>query len=127
MAGGTAYFNSQGVDGDRCFFNGLNDQNGYAIPDGAVWDIQYVEGKGWTIRNVGTGKYLKTNDAAKYDEPTYFTFCTLKEVTTGIDAVRHTQQPALADQWYMMDGRQLNGRPSKSGLYIHNGRKVVIR
>ncbi len=127
VAGGTAYFNSQGVDGDRCFFNGLNDQNGYAIPDGAVWDIQYVEGKGWTIRNVGTGKYLKTNDAAKYDEPTYFTFCTLKEVTTGIDAVRHTQQPALADQWYMMDGRQLNGRPSKSGLYIHNGRKVVIR
>lgn len=127
VAGGTAYLNSQGVDGDRCFLNGLNNQRGYAIPDGAVWDVQYVEDRGWTLRNVGTGKYLKTNDAAKYDDPTYFTFCTLKEVTTGIDAVRHTQQPALADQWYMMDGRQLNGRPSKSGLYIHNGRKVVIR
>ncbi len=127
VAGGTAYLNSQGVDGDRCFLNGLNSQRGFAIPDGAVWDIQYVEGKGWTLRNVGTGKYLKNNDAAKYDEPTYFTFCTLKEVTTGIEAITNKYEPQYADQWYMMDGRQLSSRPSKPGLYIHNGRKVVIR
>jgi hypothetical protein len=127
VAGGPAYLNSEGVDGERCFFNGLNGQRGYAIPDGAVWDIQYVEGKGWSLRNVGTGKYLKTNDAAKYDEPTYFSFCTLKEVTTGIETIPYVTQPTLADQWYMMDGRRLNGQPAKAGLYIHNGKKVVVK
>ena len=38
------------------------------------------EDKGWTLKNIGTGKYLKdASSPAKYDEPTYFTFCTLKE------------------------------------------------
>ena len=29
------------------------------------------------------------------------------------------------DAWYTLDGMKLNGQPTKSGLYIHNGRKVV--
>ncbi len=29
--------------------------------------------------------------------------------------------------WFSLDGRRLNGRPSAKGLYIHNGRKVVIK
>lgn len=29
------------------------------------------------------------------------------------------------DAWYTLDGKKLNGQPKKSGLYIHNGRKVV--
>ena len=52
----TAYLNSQAVTGDCCFLNGLNSQRGYDIQDGARWDIQYVDGKGWTLKNVGTGK-----------------------------------------------------------------------
>ncbi len=30
------------------------------------------------------------------------------------------------DTWYSLDGRKLNGKPTVKGLYIHNGRKVVI-
>ena len=29
--------------------------------------------------------------------------------------------------WYSLDGRKLSGKPSAKGLYIHNGRKEVIR
>ncbi len=29
--------------------------------------------------------------------------------------------------WFSLDGRRLNGRPSAKGLYIHNGRKEVVR
>ena len=29
--------------------------------------------------------------------------------------------------WYSMDGRKLQGQPTKSGLYIHGGKKVVIK
>ena len=72
--------NSQDETGDRCSILGLNGQKGYYIPSGAVWEPVYVEDKGWTLKNIGTGKYLKdASSPAKYDEPTYFTFCTLKE------------------------------------------------
>jgi len=29
--------------------------------------------------------------------------------------------------WYSIDGRRLSGQPTKKGVYIHNGRKEVIR
>ena len=31
------------------------------------------------------------------------------------------------DGWYTIDGVHLSGKPSKSGLYINNGRKVIIK
>lgn len=46
--------------------------------------------------------------------------------TTGIhaaDAVT-TQHN---DAWYSLDGRRLSGEPSVKGVYINNGRKVVIK
>lgn len=30
------------------------------------------------------------------------------------------------DCYYMLDGRRLNGRPAEKGVYILNGRKIVI-
>ena len=30
------------------------------------------------------------------------------------------------DSWYTLDGRRLDSRPSRKGLYIHRGRKVAI-
>ena len=29
--------------------------------------------------------------------------------------------------WYTLDGRKLNGKPAKKGLYINNGKKIVIK
>ncbi len=31
------------------------------------------------------------------------------------------------DAWYSLDGRKLQGVPTQKGLYIHNGKKVVIK
>ena len=135
LNGVAAYLNSQAVTGDCCFINGLNNQRGYDIADGAVWDIQYVEGKGWSLKNVGTGKYLKdANSPAKYDEPTYFSFYTLKEgMPTGIEEISEelkvkSEEFATA-RWYTLDGREIaNGqKPKAKGLYIVNGKKIVIK
>ncbi|MCR4852052.1 MAG: sialate O-acetylesterase [Prevotella sp.] len=127
ISGDIGYLNSQNVNGDCCFIQGLNKQRGYEIPDGAVWDIQYVEGKGWSLKNVGTGKYLKdATHPAMFDEPTYFTICTLKDAPTGISAV-YDEKPTTATGWYMLDGRKLSEKPSLPGLYIVNGKKVVIK
>ena len=128
--GTTAYLNSQAVTGDYCFINGLNGQRGYDIPDGAVWDIQYVEGKGWSLKNVGTGKYLKdASHPAMFDEPTYFTFCTLRETATGIQEISGKKTDAGSDV-YDLNGRviragstSLEGLPK--GIYIVGGKKVL--
>ena len=127
MSGGTGYLNSEDVTGDRCFVHGLNNQKGYAMEDGAVWTVEYVEGKGWTIKNYATGKYLKDPaHPAMFDEPTYFTFCTLKETATGIEDVRR-HQTTSGSNVYTLDGRKVNPENLRSGLYIKDGKKVLIK
>lgn len=46
--------------------------------------------------------------------------------TTGIMEVI---QPAVNDTeaWYSLDGRRLNAKPTKKGVYIQNGKKIVIK
>ncbi len=80
--GSPGYLNSQPTSGWCSFILGLNNQNGEDMKNGAVWEINYVDGKGFTLKNVGTGKYLKDATPAKYDDPVYFTFCTLSEKAT---------------------------------------------
>ena len=122
--GTTGYLNSQPVTGNCSFILGLNDQRGQDLPDGAVWDCQYEEGKGWSMKNVGTGKYLKTNDAAKYDEPTYFTFCTVGPVNTGIQSVTLRRSESVSDnRIYNLAGQQVDS--NYKGIVIINGKKVV--
>ena len=49
-------------------------------------------------------------------------------VTTGILSVNDSgftvQDP---DAWYSLDGRKLAGEPTRRGIYINNGKKVVIK
>jgi hypothetical protein len=80
--GGPGYLNSQPVDGWCSFILGLKDQFGQDMENGALWDIKYEEGKGFTLKNVGTGKYLQDASPAKYDEPAYFSFYSYKEAKT---------------------------------------------
>lgn len=37
------------------------------------------------------------------------------------------RKDGTAQVWYSLDGRRLVGKPSAKGVYIHSGRKVVIR
>ena len=31
------------------------------------------------------------------------------------------------DNWLTLDGRQLSGKPTAKGVYIHQGKKVVMK
>jgi hypothetical protein len=127
--GDYAYLNTPAVTGGSCFVNILNNQRGYEIANGAAWTLEYAEGKGWSIKNVGTGKYLKdAAHPAMFDEPTYFTFCTLKETDvppTGIENVQRSTLNVQRDAWYTLDGRRVNAENLRPGLYINNGKKVL--
>ena len=44
---------------------------------------------------------------------------------TGIGVIDNGQR--TSGDWYDLNGRKLEGRPTKKGVYINNGRKVVIK
>ena len=45
--------------------------------------------------------------------------------TDGIAGV--ISNDVKADGWFTLDGRRLNGEPTEKGIYIHQGRKVVVK
>ena len=46
----------------------------------------------------------------------------------GIDTSLSSPLESLPSEiWHSLDGRRLNGKPTKKGLYIKNGQKVVIK
>ena len=47
--------------------------------------------------------------------------------TTGITTTNYTNFTNSDDAWNSLDGRRLQGKPTKSGLYINNGLKIVIK
>ena len=47
--------------------------------------------------------------------------------TTGIGTLDTKTGDIKLEVWYTMDGRKLEGKPTKKGLYINNGRKIVIK
>lgn len=48
---------------------------------------------------------------------------TVKDSATGVDAIDDSQ--LKIDNWYSVDGVKLNGEPTRKGVYIVNGKKVV--
>ncbi len=51
--------------------------------------------------------------------------------TTAIDNIQWSmvngQWSMEKDEWYTIDGIKLQGKPSQKGLYIHNGKKFLLR
>jgi poly(3-hydroxybutyrate) depolymerase len=122
--GKPGYLNAQPLEtGWCCFILGLTNGNGEDFENGAVWNIDYVDGKGFTLKNVGTGKYLKDAGNANHDEPTYFSFCTLA-TTTGISHTSIDRIPT--DAVYDLMGRRVDESALCPGIYIKNGRKVYF-
>jgi len=46
------------------------------------------------------------------------------EVSTGI--IIHNAQSIMHNDWYDLQGRKLSGKPTVPGIYIHNGKKIII-
>ena len=46
---------------------------------------------------------------------------------TGISEITASKPAAISNVWYTLDGRRLNNAPTTKGLYIFQGKKVVIK
>ncbi len=75
----------------------------------------YVE---WTVENVR--RYLSER-IAWLDRKLGYT------ENTGINSLDLTGSTAKAGTWYSLCGLRLNGKPAAPGIYINNGRKIVIK
>lgn len=123
--GKPGYLNSQPTTGWCSFILGLNNQNGEDVKDGAVWEIKYESGKGFTLKNMATGKYLKDAAPAKYDAPAYFDFLK-SSATAGIHKVERSVDN---DAVYTLQGikiatlQQWDALPR--GIYIVGGKKKL--
>ena len=123
--GSPGYLNGFSTQVDCSFILGLNNQNGQDVKDGALWDIQYVDGKGFTLKNLYTKKFLKDNLSAKYDDPTYFSFCTLRYKTTGVGTVLNKKE-VNNQETYDLSGRRVDSSNLHPGLYIRGGKKILL-
>ena len=60
------------------------------------------------------------------DAASVITVTTDIDIATGIDIA--TQPSSLTpDVWYTLDGRRLNAKPTQKGIYIVNGKRVIVK
>ena len=93
----------------------LTDKNWVNIDPGVVPTLP--------IEVTGSGA---TFDYSKFYDVPYVS--SLLKSATGINIVESLEFRAESGAaWYTLDGRRLNAQPTQKGLYIVNGRKVVIK
>ena len=47
--------------------------------------------------------------------------------TTGITTIGNEQLTNDNGAWYTLDGKKLDSKPTQQGIYLHNGKKIVVR
>ncbi|MDO4950584.1 MAG: sialidase family protein [Bacteroidales bacterium] len=90
--------------------------------DDAIGFYKY-DNNGTTTITLGANKaYLETPAASYSSKGFVFTF----DDPTAIASILSGQSSANG-QWYTLDGRKLNGVPTQRGIYINNGKKIVVK
>jgi len=122
-----------GVDGDlRVRFLGNYDamtigtENRSILFLGTENSLYYPNGKEQTTIGACRAYFKIGDDTAQARQMTAFNI-NFGDETTGIKSIENGKWKIENDNWYGLDGRKLNGKPTRKGLYIHNGVKVVIK
>ena len=50
-----------------------------------------------------------------------------EDETTAVEKLKNSRIEELNGNWYDLNGRKLNGMPTKKGIYMNNGHKVVVK
>ena len=85
-----------------------------------------VRGAGTLAANMAYLKFVTVQQ--QLNAPQYINIVMggdLGEGTTGVDASLVNSEE-VNSVWYDLNGRRLQGKPSQKGIYIKNGRKVIV-
>ncbi len=128
------------VDNKACLFLGVSTVNGQEVstlyyPDTSNYE-NFPNLTGATAENYYLGAFRAYfqvdlgNGLGVYPAPTTVRSFVLnfgeEGEAQGITTTDYTDFTDKAGAWYTIDGVRLDGKPTKKGLYIHGGRKVVI-
>ena len=98
----------------------ISNGTGVYNSNGAYMKISKEEAKGMRL---GTSyKFVNGITNSKFVPALLFDFANANE-TTGINIVKNT---TVDDKYYTLSGVQV-AKPSTKGIYIHNGKKIVIK
>lgn len=111
-------------------FQGTMEEKTFTDADMAAADYYVCNGKQFVkVRGAGTlganKAYLKFVTNQQQSAPQYISISgDLGEGTTRIDNLNVNDNEN--GEWYDLNGRKLNGKPAQKGIYIKNGKKVVV-
>lgn len=93
------------------------------------WFLEANEyGLDWSTKRVTDGWYnasLFDNETGKA-LPALYELKNFSDGTSGFQGIK-AEKEAKDNYWYSIDGRRLEKEPSKSGIYINNGKKKIVR
>ena len=113
-------------------FLGTMEEKTFTDADMAAADYYVCNGKQFVkVRGAGTlganMAYLKFVTNQQLSAPQYISISgDLGEGTTGLDASLVNSEE-VNSVWYDLNGRKLNGKPAQKGIYIKNGKKIVVK
>ena len=113
-------------------FLGTMEEKTFTDADMAAADYYVCNGKQFVkVRGAGTlganKAYLKFVTDQQLSAPQYISISgDLGEGTTGLDASLVNSEE-VNSVWYDLNGRKLNGKPAQKGIYIKNGKKIVVK
>ena len=102
-------------------------------------DIDYVDRNRLAVALRGRLLYWKADDYDFSTEPIAKEKITFQLDTkwltedkstddpTGISEITASKPAAISNEWYTLEGLRLDKAPTAKGIYIQNGRKVVIK
>ena len=94
--------------------------NGTSYPEGSVFERGYRAVRPFEAFTIHHGsspapQFISIADITNGDN------------LTGIDAILVNSEKVNSEKWYSVNGQQLQKKPTRKGVYLHNGRKVIIR
>ena len=107
----------------------------FAIDDNNINSILYVASgnqigyskSARTLKSCRAHFWVKPNENGGAGARSFVLDFGDNEVATGILTTNLTIFTNSDGAWYTLDGRKLDKQPTKKGVYIHNGRKTVIK
>ena len=71
--------------------------------------------------------HLEITPPPAQSAPAFFGFGGSGENTTAINEHESHQSHEFTGDYYTLDGRKLQGKPTQKGIYVRNGRKIIIK
>ena len=111
-------------DGDGWKWFGGEDANnvGYFLINDEIEEVALIDGANLKVEEAGNFTFTIKEAAKAVSEPLIMTVT--KNEPEAIETITTNKQD---NNWYNLQGVKFNGMPSVPGVYINNGKKVVIK